>query len=164
MAFKSVSGQMIPQALSDTSTTQKLAIGQVVRAIDPILGGGEFIYLKGVASTVVSSVVTYDLVAGTTVLAPSTANLAQPLAVSMSANVANQYGFYQISGLAVAATNGTLSGAGVPVYLAGTGQVTSTQANGKQVVGATSSSATGTPATAQAYVTINRPFAQGQAV
>jgi hypothetical protein len=44
-----------------------------------------------------------------TALAPSTANLAQPLAVAMGANVAGQYGWYQISGQAVVATNGTLA-------------------------------------------------------
>jgi hypothetical protein len=63
-----------------------------------------------------------------TTLAPSTANLAQPLAVAMGANVAGQYGWYQISGQAVVATNGTLAAGPAPVYLAGSGQVTSTGA------------------------------------
>lgn len=149
------------------STPWKL--GDIIKAVDPVYGVGEFIYLLGVASTVVGSVVTFDgASAGTptfqTALAPSTAGLDQPLAVAMSANVANQYGWYQISGSAVMATNGTLAAGPGPVYLAGSGQVTSTQANGKQVMNARNETATGTPAAGQAVVKINRPFAQGQIV
>jgi len=141
--------------------------GMIVRAADPVYGEGEFIYLQGVASTVVGSVVTWSGVNGTTAqtfqtaLAPSTANLAQPLAVAMSANLANSWGWYQIAGNAVVATNGTLAAGPGPVYLAGSGQVTSTAAAGKQVVNAVNVSATGTPASGQAIVNIDRPFAQG---
>jgi len=141
-------------------------LGDIIKAVDPVYGVGEFIYLLGVASTIIGSVVTYNGNAtGTptfqTALAPATANLAQPLAVAMSANVAGQYGWYQISGNAVVATNGTLAAGPAPVYLAGTGQVTSTAAAGKQVLNAINVTATGTPAANQAVVEINRPFAQG---
>lgn len=155
--------------ITDTSTTAKVPLGTIVNANDPIYGAGEFIYLLGVASTVIGSVVTYNgNTTGTptwqTTLAPSTAGLAQPLAAAMSANVAAQYGWYQIAGNAVCATNGTLAAGPAAVYLAGSGQLTSTQANGKQVLNAQNVTATGTPATAQAVVEIDRPFAQGQAV
>lgn len=144
-------------------------LGLIATAIDPVYGAGQFIYLLGVASTVVGSVVTWDgATTGTptyqTVLAPSTANLAQSLAVAMSANVAAQYGWYQIQGNAVMATNGTLAAGPAPVYLAGSGQVTSVQANGKQVLNARNDTATGTPAANQAVVQINFPMAQGQVV
>lgn len=144
-------------------------LGTVVRASDPTHGEGEFIYLLGVASTVVGSVVTWDGAStGTptyqTALAPSTAGLAQPLAVAMSANLAGSYGWYQIGGHAVVATNGTLAAGPGPVYLAGSGQVTSTQANGKQVLNARNDTATGTPSAGLAVVQIDRPFAQGQVV
>ena len=148
------------------STPWKL--GDIIKAVDPVFGVGEFIYLKGVASTVVGSVVTYDGNDGSgnpsfqTALAPSTANLDEPLAVAMGATGAGQYGWYQISGSAVVATNGTLAAGPGPVYLAGSGQVTSTQAAGKQVMNARNETATGTPAAGQAIVKINRPFAQGQ--
>lgn len=141
--------------------------GDIVRAVDPIYGEGEFIYLQGVASTVVGSVVTWAGVNAATAqtyqtaLAPATANLAQPLAVAMSATLANQWGWYQIAGNAVAATNGTLAAGPAPVYLAGSGQLTSTAAAGKQVENAINVSATGTPAAGQAIVSINRPHAQG---
>lgn len=144
-------------------------LGTIVHAWDPTYGGGEFIYLLGVASTVVGSVVTYDGAStGTptyqTALAPATAGLAQPLAVAMSANLGGFYGWYQIGGHAVMATNGTLAAGPGPIYLAGSGQVTSTAANGKQVLNARNDTATGTPAANQAVVSINRPFAQGQVV
>lgn len=154
------------QPIALNSTVQNHKIGTIIKAEDPTYGAGEFIYLLGVASTVVGSVVTYNgntsgTPTGQTALAPATANLAQPLAVAMSANVAGQYGWYQISGNAVCATNGTLAAGPGPVYLAGSGQLTSTAAAGKQVVNAVNVTATGTPAANQAVVEINRPFAQG---
>lgn len=150
-----------------TTAPKDIPLGAIVRARDPVYGDGEFIMLLGVASTVVGSVVTWDgATTGTptfqTVLAPSTANLAQPLAVSMSANLGGGYGWYQIKGNAVVATNGTLAAGPGPVYLAGSGNVTSSQANGKQVLNARNCTATGTPAANQAVVQIMYPCAQGQ--
>jgi hypothetical protein len=154
------------QPLAANSTVKNHPLGTIITAYDPTYGAGEFIYLLGVASTVVGSVVTWNGNAtGTptfqTTLAPATANLAQPCAVAMAANVAAQYGWYQIAGNAVAATNGTLAAGPGPVYLAGSGQLSSTGVAGKQMVNAVNVTATGAPATAQAVVEINRPFAQG---
>ncbi len=166
MAFTVLDPVIGTQPIATTSTTQNHPLGMIVRGSDPTYGQGEFIYLLGVASTVVGSVVTYNgNSSGTptwqTALAPATANLAQPLAVAMSANVASQYGWYQISGNAVVATNGTLATGPAPVYLAGSGQLTSASAAGKQMVNAVNVTATGTPAAGQAVVEIMRPFAQG---
>lgn len=167
MAYTITEARIVNQKIGDTSTTQAdLPLGTIVRAKDPTYGEGEFIYLLGVASTVVGSVVTWDGAStGTptyqTALAPATANLAQPVAVSMSANVAAQFGWYQLSGNAVVATNGTLAAGPGPVYLAGSGQVSSTAVAGKQMLNARNCTATGTPATAQAVVQIDRPCAQG---
>lgn len=155
------------QALNTTSTVQQHRLGTQVRAWDPIYGEAEFIYLLGVASTVLGSLVTYNGLSSATptwqtALCPSTANLAQPVAVSMSANVAGQFGWYQISGNAVIATNGTLAAGPAPIYISATpGQVTSTAAAGKQILNAVNVSATGTPAANQAICEIDRPFAQG---
>jgi hypothetical protein len=74
-------------------------LGTIVSAVDPTYGTGEFIFLKGVASTVVGSLVTYDQTLATTTLAPATGGNG-PVAVAMSANVASQYGWYQIAGAA----------------------------------------------------------------
>lgn len=143
-------------------------LGDIIRAVDPVYGVGEFIYLLGVASTVVGSWVTWGgggaAPTWQTALAPATAGLASPLAIAMSINLATFYGWYQISGMAVAATNGTLAAGPAAMYLAGSGQATSTQVNGKQIVNAINVSATGTPSAGLAVVEINRPFAQGQAV
>lgn len=157
------------QPIAFNSTVKNHALGTIIRGEDPVYGAGEFIYLLGVASTIAGSVVDYGGISTATptfqtALEPATANLAQPLAVAMSANVAAQYGWYQISGAAVVATNGTLAAGPGPLYLAGSGQLTSTQANGKQMLNAINASATGTPAANQAIAYINRPFAQGQTV
>jgi hypothetical protein len=157
------------QPITATSSTARHAVGSIIRAhdADGTLGGAEFIYLKGVASTVVGSLVTWDgASAGVptyqTALCPSTANLAQPVAVAMSANVAGQFGWYQLSGNAVISTNGTLVAGPGPVYISATpGQVTSAAAAGKQILNMRNLTATGTPATNQAVVQMERPFAQG---
>jgi hypothetical protein len=167
MAYTITETRIVNQKIGDTSATQAdIPLGTIVRAKDPTYGEGEFIYLLGVASTVVGSVVTWDgASSGTptyqTALAPATANLAQPVAVSMSANVAAQFGWYQLSGNAVVATNGTLAAGPGPVYLAGSGQVSSTAVAGKQMLNARNCTATGTPASNQAVVQIDRPCAQG---
>lgn len=62
--------------------------------------GNEYIFLRGVASTVAGSWVTYDMSAEyqTTLLA---ANAIGPVAVAMAAIVAGKHGWYQIWGKAV---------------------------------------------------------------
>ncbi|HEV2160240.1 hypothetical protein [Bradyrhizobium sp.] len=139
-------------------------LGTIVSAVDPTYGTGEFIFLKGVASTVVGSLVTYDQTLGTTALAPATGGNG-PVAVAMSANVANQYGWYQIAGAAaVKAPNAMTPGADVFMLAATPGSVDDTQVNGEQVVNAKVSTTTGTPSTGLGIIQINRPFLQGQIV
>ena len=53
MAFKITENSLGWQPIANTSTTQRHALGTIVRAEDPTFGEGEFIYLKGVVSTVV---------------------------------------------------------------------------------------------------------------
>ena len=101
------------QPIAVTDTTQNHALGTIVQAVDPTYGGGEFIYLKGIASTVVGSLVDYDSYLATTALSPATGGTGS-VAVSMSANVASQYGWYQIQGIAaVKAPNAMVVGADV---------------------------------------------------
>jgi hypothetical protein len=159
---------------------QEHPLGTIIRAYDGVYGEGEFIYLQMVASTVVGSWVTYGAY-GTTipantptgsasgaeflsVLLPNTANLAQPVAVAMSAMPAGSpayaLGWFQIAGLAVAADNGTLT-ANNPVFTAGSGQVTTSSTAGKDVLNARSVTADGTPAAGLFLCQINRPFMQG---
>ena len=151
------------QPIGVTSTTQLQPTGQIVRAIDPTYGEGEFIYLKGVANTVVGSIVTYNTSAGTTTLAPAGSNKPQPVAVAMSANVANQWGWYQISGIAVVAKAATVSlAAGVAVGVQSTG-VINASASGKEVQGAlVAAVASAASGRTTVQVVVNRPHMQGR--
>ena len=88
------------QPIANFEATAMHPLGTIVRATDPTYGEGEFIYLKGAANTVVGSVVTYSQDDNSTTLLA--ANAIDPVAFAMSANVANQYGWYQIFGKAVA--------------------------------------------------------------
>ena len=119
MAYFPAENFLIGQAIAETSTTQKHPLGTIVRCKDATLGTGEFIYLLGVASTTVGSIVSYDGTGFQTALDTSAvAGPSRPLAVAMSANVASQYGWYQISGIAVAAKGAGTSfadGAGLAV-------------------------------------------------
>jgi hypothetical protein len=100
--FVAVDSLVIPQAIDETSLVQLLPLGTRVKAIDTAstaYGQGEFIYLKGVASTVLGSIVTYSQDDNSTALL--VANAIDPVAVSMSDNIASSYGWYQIFGKAV---------------------------------------------------------------
>jgi hypothetical protein len=112
------------QAIADTSTTQKHPLGTIVRAKDPTYGEGEFIYLLGVASTTVGAFVTYNVGTGyQTALATSAVGVSNPMAVAMSANVASQYGWYQISGLAIGSTAGAASFAATAPFAVASGEM-----------------------------------------
>ncbi len=97
--------QVIAQAISATETTQNVPLGMIITAEDKDLssnrGVGEFIYLKGVASTAVGSVVVYNSDDYSTTLAA--ANAVGPIAVAMSACASGSFGWYQIQGKASAA-------------------------------------------------------------
>lgn len=141
--------------------------GEIVTGQDATLGGGEFIFLRGVASTSVGSLVTYDPVNKTTTLAPNTANLAQPLAVAMAANTSTTgWAWYQIAGAAVIKKTAVKVNPNVAIFLSATaGRVMPTVASGKEVLNARSvNAATVASATSTINVLIERPFAQGQVI
>lgn len=164
MAWTPTENQLGIQPIASTSTVQNHALGTIVRATDPTYGGGEFIYLKGVVATVVGSLVNYDSFLATTALAPATGGIG-PVAVSMSINVASQYGWYQIGGVAaVKAPNAMTPGAAVFALAATPGSVDDAAVNGAQIVNAKVSTTTGTPGTGLGLIEINRPFNQGQVV
>ena len=107
------------QPIAETSATKRHSLGTIVRASDPTLGEAEFIYLQGIGSTVVGSIVSYGVGFVTALDTAAATGPSNPLAIAMSANVANQYGWYQISGLAVATKADTVS------FAAGAGFTTS---------------------------------------
>lgn len=154
------------QPIATTQTTKAHALGTIRRAVDPTYGAGEFIYLLGVDSTVVGSVVTYGPSTYQTALVPNTAGLGQPVAVAMSANVGSAYGWYQIAGVAVAKKTNVSWEPNKQVFISGTaGRVMDTVASGKQILGARSANvATVTTTTSTVLLSINRPHTQGQVI
>ena len=164
MAFKITDPLVGAQPIAYSDTTQNHLLGTIVRAEDPTYGAGEFIYLKGVASTAVGSMVDFDPYLATTALSPATGGVG-PVAVAMSANVASQYGWYQIAGVAaVKAPNAMTAGADVFSLAATPGSVDDAAVNGEQILNAKVSVTTGTPSTGLGLIVINRPFHQGQVV
>lgn len=156
MAYTINENALVGQAFDETSTTKKMALGTIVRAKDPTYGVGEFIYLKGVASTAVGSWVTYNTDDYTTDLLA--ANAIGPVAVAMSANIASQYGWYQISGKAIGkALTGYVDNANV--YATATaGSIDDAVVAGDRVKLAKGASAVDTPSTGLAEFEISRPF------
>lgn len=151
------------QPIANTETVKMHALGTIVPATDPIYGGGEFIYLLGVASTTIGNVVTYDPGTYLTTLSAVGGAIPRPIAIAMSANVASQYGWYQISGIAVCKKQCTVSlAAGAAVGVLSTGLIAGT-ASLKEIFGA----AVATVASAKAGVVsvpvmISRPHKMGR--
>ena len=141
-------------------------LGQVVRAVDPTYGAGEFILLVGVASTVVGSLVSYNATTYQTALSANTANLVGPVAVAMSACTAGLFGWYQIEGLAVVKKTAVAVAPQVAMFQSATaGRIMATVASGKQILGARSANlASVTSTTSTVIVMINRPSKQGQVI
>lgn len=158
-SFHSIEPFPYDQDIDETSTTARVPLGTIVRAIDTATtdyGVGEFIYMLGVASTVVGSVVTYDAGGFTTALA--SANAVGGVAVAMSANVASQYGWYQISGRGVVKGLASLV-ADKLCYLTSTaGSIDDAVVVGDAIHFMETTSALDTPSTGLAEVTLSRPF------
>ncbi len=163
MAYASTENRIGLQVINTTSTTQNHVLGTIIRGSDSTLGGAEFIYLLGVASTVVGSIVTYDPSTYQTTLCAVGGNKARPIAVAMSANVASQYGWYQISGVAVMAKSCTTSlAAGAAVGVLTTGLAAAT-GSGKEIQGAlVAAVASATAGRTTVKVMVARPHMQGR--
>ena len=142
---------------------QNHPLGRVVTAYDPTYGEGEFIYLKGVASTKVGSVVIYDGTTYLTTLAAATTGQARPIAISMSANtLTSGYGWYQIGGTAVAAKGTASIQPKVAVAVTTAGLIGNT-ATGKEIQAARSANtATLTTAITTITLILDRPSLQGR--
>lgn len=117
------------QSITETSTVQNHPLGFRVFAKDissaaaSTYGTGEFIYLTGVASTVVGSWVMIKPDDFITILADTDSASTDKIgdvAVAMSANVASQFGWYQIYGKASALALANFADNG-DVYLTSTG-------------------------------------------
>lgn len=98
--------------------------------------GNEYVYLQGVASTVVGSVVTYGLT-GTNAFqtALSVTGAKGPVAIAMAAVLAANYGWFQRKGTGTANFNGSAV-AGAKLYSASTGLCDDAVVSGDQITGA----------------------------
>lgn len=156
MAYRITDARIGSQPIAENSTTQKHPLGTIIRAVDGTYGAGEFIYLTGVTSTVVGSIVNYDAVY-VTALHTSALDKPRPLAVAMSACVGSQYGWYQIAGQAVVVKDAALS-LGVGEAIGATAGAAVVVATGSILNGmCVAALASATTSAASVRVMINRP-------
>lgn len=95
------------QAIEDTSTTQQHSLGYKRKAKHATYGEGEFVYALGVASTIATDWVVLNPDDWSTTRL--VANSIGPVGVAMSANVASQYGWYQVYGKAIGGSGGAIA-------------------------------------------------------
>lgn len=164
MGWKVSTPQAGLQDIATTDTVQNCPLGTIIRAQHETYGEGEFIYLKGVASTVVGSIVNYKGTTFQTALGYAGENVPSPLAIAMSANVASQYGWYQIAGIAIAAKSCTVSFASAAKVAVGSSSGLGVASlSGQEVMGAfVSAVASATAGRTTVALVVNRPHNQGR--
>ena len=158
MAYNLTDSLVGAQAIATTSTVQQHTLGKRVTAYDPTYGEGEFIYLAGLASTAVGEVCAYDEKAGTTVRVVAATR--GPVAVAMSANVASQYGWYQLLGSAVVKA-GTVAAGAAAFSTATAGTIDDAVVAGSKIDGMVTKTADGTPSAGFAVCQIAYPSLNG---
>jgi hypothetical protein len=157
MAYALITPRLGAQAITAVSSTQNHPLGTRVKAVDPNLGEGEFIYCKGVSSTVAGSVVTYYESDYTTALLAADAK--GQVGVAMAAvDAATKYGWYQIEGKAIAKCVAAVADNGLVYACATGGSIDDAATAGDRVKKAFTASATDTPATGFCYIEIQYPF------
>jgi hypothetical protein len=148
--------------LTVTGTTQLHALGKRCKAQDmgsTEYGFGEFIYAQGCASTVRGSVVTIN---DNWLTALVVADAHGAVGVALAANVALQYGWYQVLGRGVVSAEATIID-GTQAYVGATaGFIDDAATAGDQIIGMIISSTTDT-ATALATMTTYPALAQTNA-
>lgn len=142
---------------SAVDTSAQVPVGS--RAYDT--SGGEWIYIRGTASTSNGTWVVYDLASDRTELLGRAGAFYGPVAILGTAVTATEFGWAQIHGVNRSASTDTIA-ARVQLYVDGTvGRVDDADAAGSAVVGAISLSA---DASNVATVFITYPFYGGAAI
>jgi len=152
-------GYVGAQPINQTSTTQNCPLDTVIRAVDANYGEGAFIYLKGVASTAAGDAVVFDVKATTTTR--TTATTSGQAAIAMSANVASQYGWYQIAGEAIVNAVASIVAGKSVAQTATAGSLGPGTTGITPLYNATAKTATDTPTTGCAQVQLANPFISG---
>ena len=142
--------KLILSKLDSVDSSAQYALGTRGEDAD----GNEYIYLTGVASTVVGSWVTYDELGITTLLV---ANAIGPVAVAMAiTDSTSEFGWYQIYGTAEAALAANCAANVAIGFETTSGYAGDGKAAGDTIYGAVSRDAT--TAAAIATVQLNYPF------
>ena len=142
------------QALASTSTVQHEVVGS--RVFDNL--GNQYIYLLGLAATAAGTWVTFNESYATALL---TGDAIGPVAISMTANIGSQWGYYQISGINTIAVTDTIA-ADKQLYIDGTdGRADDADVAGDTIIGAISQTA---DTSNVATVWINHPFVTDVAI
>lgn len=145
--------------------TALFPVGTITQFVEDTQGPAELIYLPGVASLVAGDIVDYNLTPGSQAVVrhsnATASNKGSSVAIALAPVLAGQYGWFQISGVALANTvAGTVAGAAMGTATAGS--LGNTADAGDQILNAAVLTAVGTPSAGKSYVQINRPFVQGQ--
>lgn len=133
--FAAISGFVGTQPFNDwfaPDTTARHVLGTKVTAVDPFWGLGVFMYVKSTDAVLKGSVCMWDE-SYNAVLLPSTALQGFPWGVAMAPMSTGKYGWIQIEGRAVYATNATVAADAI-VAIAAAGILGAT-ATGKQLIG-----------------------------
>lgn len=146
------------QPIEDTSTTKQHELGTIVQAKHKDYGVTTFVYGKGVASTAVGDMCMIDSYGALSVRCVAATR--GRVGVAMSANVANQYGWYAIEGN-VPITAGTVAAQGLVFATATAGTSDDASVAGSMVSGAIYKTADGTPSAGLAVVALARPVMNG---
>src|ERR1051325_9050240 len=88
--------------IANVDTVQGTGVGRIARATDPSYGDAEFIFLKAATTIPVGATCTYNKQTGLATPWTGTANSGAPLGIAANAMTANQWGWFYISGAAIA--------------------------------------------------------------
>lgn len=113
-------------------TTQRMILGIELDAVDQYWGFGKFKYIKSNDALLKGSLVAWNFT-NQGILLPTTAGQGFPFGVAMAPMASGTYGWIQVAGLAVYATNATVA-ADTAVAVAAAG-IAGTLAAGKQLCG-----------------------------
>lgn len=140
-------------ALSDVDTTARNPVGFVAEGVDDFGNMAEYIYLKGIGSTIVGSVVTFDEAGVTALIA---ANAKGPVAIAMAITVASTWGWYCIKGTVKADTVANTADNSTVGRETTDGKIGDGRAAGDQIANAFNREATTNAALA--YTQIDHPY------
>jgi len=145
------------QPIATAETTAQHPLGYLRKAKDPTYGEGEFIYLKAGTACTVGQVVNWDSSFSS---APIATTGRGGMAFAMGTVALNSYGWYQISGIAVA-KSGTVAATALVYLTAVAGTIDDAVSATNKLEGALTRSADGTPSAGFCLVQCSRPSANG---